>query len=94
MNEVRKLKRSHDSNHPNESDSKKHSHKRPRIHPIGPDYNVLSVADIYKQVRGCMRRWINKQDDDCCNLQEGDDFSINVDSNTRTREFDVSIRCL
>ena len=96
VNEVRKLKRSHDSqgNHPNELASNKQAHKKPRVHYDGPDDNVLSVSDIYKQVRWCMRKWISEQEDDCCNLREGEDFSISVKSNTRIRKVDVSIRCL
>ena len=94
VKEVRKLKRSYGSNNPKESTSRKQAHKRPRIQSDDLGDEVLSVADIYKQVRGSVRRWINGQDSDFRCLQEGEDFSINVASNTRSRKVDVSIKCL
>lgn len=90
VKEVQKLKRSH----PKESTSKNQAQKRPRIQSDDVGDEVLSVADIYKQVRGSVRRWINGQDDDCRHLQEGEDFSINVTSNTRSKKVGASIKCL
>jgi len=66
----------------------------PRIDSDFQESNVLGVADIYKQVRGCVRKWMNEQKDDCHDLQEGKDFTLNVASNRKSGKVNVSIMCL
>ena len=95
VKDIRQLKRSYNSkpNH-KRSNEPELACKIPRIDPDCSESNTLSVAHIYKQIRFCVRKWISEQKDDCRNVQEGEDYTLNVASNRRSGKFDVSIRCL
>ena len=95
VKDIQQLKRPYNSK-PNckRSNEPELACKIPRIDPDCSESNTLSVAHIYKQIRFCVRKWISEQKDDYHNLQEGEDYTLNVASNRRSGKFDVSIRCL
>ena len=60
----------------------------------GDDSNSLSIADVSKQIRTSLRKWMNKQNGQLKNMQEGQHYSLHIVAEDNCGNFEVKIRCL